>query len=110
MLVSPTDDQTRILAAFAKIAIGGKVSLGSSVQIAQLALKHRKNKNGSQRIIVCIGSPVSEDSATLIKIGKQLKKNNVALDVISLGDFPENVDKLQEFVNATNSDDNWYVC
>jgi len=106
MLVSPTEEMSKILAAFAKIQIGGKVEFGTAVQIAQLALKHRKNKNGGQRIIVFAGSPVSEDTQALVKIGKQLKKNNVAVDVVSMGEIPGNDDKLREFVNATNSGDN----
>lgn len=32
-----------------------------SVQIAQLALKHRQNKNQRQRIVIFIGSPIQED-------------------------------------------------
>ena len=110
MLVSPTEEITKILGAFAKIPLCGKVELLASIQIAQLALKHRKNKNGGQRVIVFVGSPVVEDAAQLVKVGKQLKKNNVALDVISMGDFAENTDKLQEMVNAANnSEDNRYV-
>ena len=30
-------------------------------QIAQLALKHRQNKNQRQRIVIFIGSPIVED-------------------------------------------------
>lgn len=103
MLVSPTEQIPRILAAFAKVNMGGKVSLSASVQIAQLALKHRKNKNGGQRIIVFIGSPVAEEGPALVKVGKLLKKNNVAVDVISLGEFEGNAEKLQDFVTAANS-------
>ena len=31
------------------------------LQIAQLALKHRQNKNQRQRIVIFIGSPIQED-------------------------------------------------
>lgn len=106
MLVSPTEEVSKILAAFAKIGINGKLDVTSSIKIAQLALKHRKNKNGGQRVILFIGSPVEETAAELIKVGKQLKKNQVAADVISLGEFPENNTKLEEFVKACNSNDN----
>ena len=109
MRVSPTEEQGKILACFAGITIGGKSDLSTAVQIAQLALKHRKNKNGGQRIIVFVGAPVSETTEKLQKIGKQLKKNNVAVDIISMGEIEENAEKLQEFVNATNSNDNRYV-
>ena len=106
MLVSPTEDIKKILAAFSKVSCGGKTDFCNSVQIAQLALKHRKNKNGGQRIIVFVGSPIAEDKKTLQKVGKQLKKNNVAIDVVSMGEMEENQEKLLELVNSTNSNDN----
>ena len=109
LLVSPTEDPGKVLACFAKVASAGKNDFCTAVQIAQLALKHRKNKNGGQRIVVFVGSPIQEDVAVLQKIGKQLKKNNVAVDVISFGELEDNTEKLTEFVNATNSNDNWYV-
>lgn len=108
-MVSPTEDAGKILACFARVTVGGKCDIGTAVQIAQLALKHRKNKNGGQRIIVFVGGPVIESVEALKKIGKQLKKNNVAIDVISLGETEENQEKLTEFVNATNSNDNRYA-
>jgi 26S proteasome regulatory subunit N10 len=79
------------------------------VQIAQLALKHRKNKNGGQRIIAFVGSPIQEEMPVLQKIGKQLKKNNVAIDVINMGEVEENNEKLQKFVEAVNSNDNSHL-
>lgn len=106
LLVSPTEEIEKILACFAGISITGKSDIGSAVQIAQLALKHRKNKNGGQRIIAFVGGIVFESSEKLQKIGKQLKKNNVAIDIISMGEIEENSQKLIDFVNATNSNDN----
>jgi hypothetical protein len=43
----------------------------------QLALKHRKNKNGGQRIIAFVGSPVDADEKELKRLGAALKKSNV---------------------------------
>ena len=108
LLVSPTEEAGKILACFGKIKMAGKVDLTTSIQIAQLALKHRKNKNGGQRIIVFVGGVVSETIPTLQKLGKQLKKNNVALDLISMGETEENLPKLQELINTANSNDNRY--
>jgi 26S proteasome regulatory subunit N10 len=108
-LVSPTEEQGKILASFGSVKIGGKSDLTTSVQIAQLALKHRKNKNGSQRIVVFIGGPVVETKEKLVQIGKQLKKNNVAVDVISVGEIDENREKLEEFVNTVNNSDNSHL-
>ncbi len=108
-MVSPTEESGKILASFAQVKLGGKSDLSTAIQIAQLALKHRKNKNGAQRIIVFVGSPIMEPVEALQKLGKQLKKNNVALDIISIGETDENTDKLQELVNATNSSDNSHL-
>lgn len=107
LLVSPTQEAGRVLASFSKIKLSGKADLTTSIQIAQLALKHRKNKNGGQRIIVFIGCPVQETTEALQKLGKQLKKNNIAIDIISVGEVDQNNEKLQELVNATNTNDNW---
>lgn len=109
MLISPTEDRGKIAAAFARIQIGGKCDFTTAVQIAALALKHRKNKNGGQRIIAFVGSPLIEDTNTLKKVAKVLKKNNVAVDVITLGEFEENEEKLTEFINTINKDENRLV-
>jgi 26S proteasome regulatory subunit N10 len=107
--VSPTEDIGKILACFSKIKLGGHADFATTVQIAQLALKHRKNKNGGQRIVVFVGSPIQDGVEKMVKIGKQLKKNNVAVDVISLGEVEENQDKLNSFIEAVNSSDNSHL-
>lgn len=109
MLVSPTEDIGKILAAFSSVRPGGQSDFCNSIQIAQLALKHRKNKKGGQRIIAFVGSPLLEDKKALQKVGKQLKKNNVAIDIVSFGELEENQEKLLELVNATNSGDNSHL-
>ncbi|KAG0295359.1 hypothetical protein BGZ96_011927 [Linnemannia gamsii] len=106
VLVTFTADIGKILSALHDVAIGGQVSFSTSVQIAQLALKHRQNKNQRQRIIVFVGSPVEEDEKTLVKLAKKLKKNNIAVDVINFGEEAENTTKLEAFVAAVNNNDN----
>ncbi|KAG0372187.1 hypothetical protein BGX24_000592 [Mortierella sp. AD032] len=106
VLVTFTADIGKILSALHNVAIGGQVSFSTSVQIAQLALKHRQNKNQRQRIIVFVGSPVEEDEKTLVKLAKKLKKNNIAVDVINFGEETENTTKLEAFVAAVNNSDN----
>lgn len=76
--MSPTDEVSKVLGGFSQLSIGGTVDFAAAVQIAQLALKHRRNKNGGQRIIVFVGSPIETDVKALEKVGKQLKKNNVS--------------------------------
>ena len=109
LLVSPTEDNNKILASFAKVTIGGKNDFSTAIQVAQLALKHRKNKNGGQRIIIFIGSPLQEDSQSLQKVAKQLKKNNVSIDVINIGEIESNADLLAEFIKVANSNDNRWI-
>lgn len=55
----------------------GRMSFSDGVQVAYLALKHRRNKNGGQRIVVFVGSPVDDDPKILKKVAANLKKNNV---------------------------------
>ncbi|KAG0207571.1 Inorganic pyrophosphatase [Mortierella sp. GBA30] len=106
VLVTFTSDIGKILSALHNVAIGGQVSFTTSVQIAQLALKHRQNKNQRQRIIVFVGSPVQEDEKTLVKLAKKLKKNNIAVDIVNFGEEAENTTKLEAFVAAVNNNDN----
>jgi len=92
----------------------------ASDSVVQLALKHRKNKNGSKRIIVFVGSPVTDASIKLKKLAAQLKKNNVSiweqlafhpvtpkhvhaqidLDIISMGENADNAECLETMVKA----------
>ncbi|KAF9918326.1 hypothetical protein BX616_009341 [Lobosporangium transversale] len=106
VLVTFTSDMGKILSALHNVSIGGRASFTTSVQIAQLALKHRQNKNQRQRIIVFVGSPVEEDEKMLVKLAKKLKKNNIAVDVINFGEEAENTTKLEAFVAAVNNNDN----
>jgi 26S proteasome regulatory subunit N10 len=106
LLVSPTEDSGKILACFGQVRPEGMLNFSAGVKVAQLALKHRKNKNGGQRLIIFVGSPIKEDVNALQKVGKLLKKNNVAVNVVSMGELDDNNEKLTEFINAVNSNDN----
>ena len=81
--------------------------------VAQLALKHRENKNLRQRIIVFVGSPPGEgedrDEKAMVKLAKKLKKNNVAVDIVAFGDGIEDGEGervLKAFVDNINNSDN----
>jgi len=109
LLVSPTDDVGKLLGALHAIPIRGQGELASgvdvpaSVQVASLALKHRRNKNGQQRIVIFVGSPlVDVDKKMMVKAGKTLKKNNVKIDIVAMGELEENEEKLKELVDAAN--------
>ena len=108
LLVSPTDDVGKILGALHGLPMKSVTSdVTSSVQVASLALKHRRNKNGAQRVVLFVGSPLTVEARALTKVGKQLKKNNIAIDVVAMGELEENEDRLRELVDAANgrSDD-----
>lgn len=110
VLVTPTADLGRILSSMHGLEIGGDTNILAGVQVAQLALKHRQNKNQRQRIVLFVGSPVGADSETLVRIGKKLKKNNVALDIVSFGEEEDGKQqKLESFLTAVNSNDNSHL-
>ena len=68
VLLAPTNDQTKLLASLAMLRSQGTTELCTALQIAQLALKHRINKAGGQRIILFVGSPITEDIKALTKV------------------------------------------
>jgi len=107
VMATPTPDLGRVLSCMQEIRPEGQVSLVQGVQIAQLALKHRQNKNQRQRIVAFIGSPLAEEEKVLVKAAKKLKKNNVAVDIVSFGDegIEANGAKLEAFFSAVNSND-----
>ncbi|KAK9173243.1 hypothetical protein CmeUKMEL1_06165 [Cryptosporidium meleagridis] len=104
--VTPTSDLSKAMHAMDGIRLNGKIDLLRGIQIAQLALKHRLNKNLRQRIVCFVGSPLEDDltEKQLEKLGKVLKKNNVSIDIISFGEILVNRERLQALVNAANND------
>lgn len=106
--MTPTQDIGKILSALHTLKISGEADISTGIQIAQLALKHRQNKNQRQRIIAFIGSPLTTDEKSLVKLGKKLKKNNVSIDIISFGEAEENDVRLRAFVDSVSSGDNRY--
>lgn len=112
MLATNTKDIGHILQALhsASSKISGSADISTAIAVAQLALKHRQNKNLRQRIIVFAGSPLTtpgSDEASLIKLAKKLKKNSVAVDVVAFGDGADDSQSsiLQAFVdNVTQGD------
>lgn len=109
VLLTPTDDQGRITAELAKAKIGGSSDVLRGIQTAQLALKHRQNKNQKQRIVVFVGSPITASEKELETLGKNLKKNNVSIDLVSFGEVEENKPKLEKLLNAVNSSDSSHL-
>ncbi|KAM3362997.1 26S proteasome non-ATPase regulatory subunit 4 [Capsicum galapagoense] len=110
VLVTPTSDLGKILACMHGLEIGGEMNLAAGIQVAQLALKHRQNKKQQQRIIVFAGSPVKYDKKVLEMIGRKLKKNSVALDVVNFGEDDEGkAEKLEALVAAVNNNESSHI-
>ncbi|KAL9461760.1 hypothetical protein AB3S75_004705 [Citrus x aurantiifolia] len=110
VLVTPTSDLGKILACMHGLEIGGELNLAAGIQVAQLALKHRQNKKQQQRIIVFIGSPIKHEKKVLEMIGRKLKKNSVALDIVNFGEDDEgNTEKLEALLAAVNNNDSSHL-
>ncbi len=110
VLVTPTTDIGKILSGLHNTAISSEADITTSLQVAQLALKHRQNKNQRQRIICFVASPLrpKAEEKQLVKLAKKLKKNNVAVDVVSFGEdeVEENESLLRAFVEGVQSGEN----
>ncbi|XP_057449263.1 26S proteasome non-ATPase regulatory subunit 4 homolog [Lotus japonicus] len=110
VLVTPTSDLGKILACMHGLEIGGEMNLAAGIQVAQLALKHRQNKKQQQRIVVFAGSPVKHEKKMLEMIGRKLKKNSVALDIINFGEEDEGkTEKLEALLAAVNNNDSSHI-
>lgn len=106
VLVTPTTDEGKIHVSLQAVKSHGIPDLLSGLSVAGLALKHRQEKNQRQRAIVLLSSPLpsSLTSDELIKLGKKLKKNNVAVDVILFGaETEQNEERVKVFVENVNS-------
>lgn len=67
VMVTPTPDLAKVLSALSEITVEGGLDLCRSAQIAQLALKHRQNKNQRQRVVIFVGSTITETKASIIR-------------------------------------------
>ncbi|ETB62257.1 hypothetical protein YYC_00866 [Plasmodium yoelii 17X] len=104
--VSLTNDIGQLLSCIHGIKIEGSCDIIRSLLIAQLALKHRIDKNLEQKIIIFIGSPIEANEKQLISTGKQLKKNNISIDIISYGNVNKNREKLNKLFESINNNGN----
>ncbi|KAG2359521.1 hypothetical protein BDR07DRAFT_1361108 [Suillus spraguei] len=115
VLVTHSKDIGQIIKALhvTSSKIGGSIDIPTAINIAQLALKHRENKNLRQRIIVFVGSPLQgqgADEREMVKLAKRLKKNNVAVDFVAFGDgVEEETNVLKAFVENTANSDNSHL-
>eukprot|EP00996_Jenningsia_fusiforme_P001624 NODE_2495_length_1187_cov_28.458699_g2278_i0.p1 GENE.NODE_2495_length_1187_cov_28.458699_g2278_i0~~NODE_2495_length_1187_cov_28.458699_g2278_i0.p1 ORF type:complete len:360 (-),score=93.12 NODE_2495_length_1187_cov_28.458699_g2278_i0:107-1090(-) len=108
LLETLTSNLGRLLAALSSVHPSGSLHFSDSLSIAALGLKHRQNKQQRQRIVAFVGSPLGETQQQLEALGKKLKKNSVAIDVVAFG-VEENVQRLEALVNAANSQENSHL-
>jgi len=73
----PTESEHALHACLDGLQATGPSNIVQGIKIAQLALKHRRNKNGGARIVMFIGSPITERDGTLKKLGIGLRRSNV---------------------------------
>ena len=106
LLVTPTDDLGKFLNTLYRVSAGGVANILNGLQKAHLALKHRENKTQRMRIIMFLGSPIHTANEELQLVAKKLKKCNVAVDIISFGNYSDNGDKLKSFISNVNKTNN----
>ncbi|KAJ9097841.1 hypothetical protein QFC19_006631 [Naganishia cerealis] len=113
VLATLTQDFGKVLSSTKNCYVGGSADLMTALNVAQLALKHRENKNQRQRIVAFVASPIDVSGSNgsgsledqLVKLGKKMKKNNVAIDIILFGDEGiENEEVMGKFVEACQRD------
>ena len=103
MRLTQTSDVDELANAINNVSINGDADLLTAIKIAQLSLKHRKNKSQRQRIIVFVGHPLRGTEEDFEDVGLRLKKNNVSIDIINFAN-PDNVSRLQTLVNTANKE------
>ena len=52
---------------------------------------------------------MTESQEELEKVASYLRRNGIAIDIISIGEIEENQPKMAAFVNTVNIDDNRYT-
>lgn len=110
VLVALTQELGDVLSGISTLPIDGDdAQLFQGVAMAQLALKHRQNKNQRQRVVLFIGSPVPETTEELVALGKKLKKNSVALDIVDMASDATTTTRLEALLGAVNSSDNSHM-
>eukprot|EP00292_Cryptomonas_paramecium_P013431 CAMPEP_0113709424 /NCGR_PEP_ID=MMETSP0038_2-20120614/29562_1 /TAXON_ID=2898 /ORGANISM="Cryptomonas paramecium" /LENGTH=224 /DNA_ID=CAMNT_0000635305 /DNA_START=16 /DNA_END=687 /DNA_ORIENTATION=+ /assembly_acc=CAM_ASM_000170 len=91
--------------------VGHTVQFEKSLRVGWLSFRNRLNKNLRPRIVAIVASPIEDqDPQPLVHLGRRLRKNNVAVDVISFGSSTTvNAPVLQAFVAAVTRDGNSHL-
>lgn len=100
--VTLTTDSGKLLSKLNLVNPKGEMKFLNGLRVAHLALKHRQSKNHKTRIIIFVGSPITEQDKEITKVAKKLKKEKVSVDVINFGEQSNNTEKLTAFINTLN--------
>eukprot|EP00835_Amoeboradix_gromovi_P004685 NODE_380_length_9674_cov_0.149452.p6 type:complete len:172 gc:universal NODE_380_length_9674_cov_0.149452:5256-4741(-) len=109
VLTTFTNNLGQFLSGIHHMDLHGQNEFLDALLVAQLALKNRTNKNQSQYILAFVGSPMKDSKEDLVRMAKKLKKNSIAIDIVSFGEMSENQDKLELFIATVNNNDNRYM-
>ncbi len=101
-----TNDESTLSHSMDKIRLNGECDFTTSLRIAMLCLKHRSNTSQKERIILFIGSPIKNTIKEIQIVGRFLRKNNVAMDIISFGHVDANREILNELLNSVKNENN----
>lgn len=109
-LVALTNSLGKLLNSIHDIPVNGTCDIVKSLSIAQLALKHRFNRGTNQKIVLLLGSPCTENEQNLMNIAKQLKKNNIGIEIVNFGSTEINREILTKlYENVNNNQNSKYI-
>lgn len=108
VLLTLSNDINRAQHAFDSVVTEGNAAhVSAAIQVAQLILKHRQNRNQHQRIIMFLGSPIGAalSGDELTAIGRRLKKNNISIDIVAMISEAGDLSAIDSLVRAAESVD-----
>ena len=101
-----TNDESTLSHSMDKINLNGECDFTTSLRIAMLCLKHRSNTSQRERIILFVGSPIKNTMKEIQNVARYLRKNNVAVDIVSFGHVDENRELLNELLKVVKNENN----
>eukprot|EP00770_Monocercomonoides_exilis_P001024 MONOS_1017.1-p1 / transcript=MONOS_1017.1 / gene=MONOS_1017 / organism=Monocercomonoides_exilis_PA203 / gene_product=26S proteasome nonATPase regulatory subunit putative / transcript_product=26S proteasome nonATPase regulatory subunit putative / location=Mono_scaffold00017:59135-61270(-) / protein_length=377 / sequence_SO=supercontig / SO=protein_coding / is_pseudo=false len=106
-VVSLTHDAAYLMRTVEEFNIEDGPDFLRALEISLLVMKRRHSeKTPTNKIIAVVGHPLPETLNACERMGKKLKKNNVGIFVVSIGEIAANAEKLNALVNATNKEGN----
>lgn len=105
VLSTLTQDQSKLYMKLHQLRPNGYASFSTAIKIAALALKHRPSKNHRPRIVIFVGSPVTDSAEDLTKLAKKLRKEKMGVDAILYGEMEDlegNEAKLKALIDTLN--------